>query len=235
MLDLSRYFMVLFMEPSISKQELRSFVDDFLKKLAVQNVGGLYNEMLNTTIASYETYFGAISNLDVREAIQKSRTASMNLVLDAFKASMQSSGLVIEGRLQNKPEKQEFFPLGRSEYGQLTLENAETLMKRMATAAGTHRAAIGEDIAKEFEVFPDRFKEARGVQLSEIAKVGDIRQEAKDARLALAIQMTKNVLDIAKNNIGNPDAADLFFNQSLLEDKGSSKNEDTPPTPPSVS
>ncbi len=235
MIDLSRFFLPLFMDEKISKQELRAFTDDFLKKLTVQNTGGVYSEMLNVTIAAYEVFFGAIADLDVRAAIQKSRTASMNLVMDAFKASMQSSGLVIEGLLTNKPQLQEFFPLGRSEFSQITLEKAETLMKRLASASATHRTAIGDTIAKEFEAYPERFKEARGVQLAEIAKVSDMRQEAKDARLALATLMTKNVLQIAMNNIGNPDAAKLFFNQSLLEDKGSSAVEDTPPAPPSVS
>ena len=235
MIDLSRFFLVLFMGEKISKQELRSFVDDFLKKLAVQNTNGLYDEMLNATIAAYETFFGAITNLDVKAAIQKSRTASMNLVMQAFKTSVQSSGLVIEGLFKNKPEFEEFFPLGRTEVSEVTLENVETIMKRLVAATATHRAKVGDAIAKEFEAYPELFKEARGVQLTEIAKVGDIRQEAKDARLALAIQMTKNVLDIAKNNIGNTDAAKLFFNQSLLEERGSSAVEDTPPTPPSVS
>ncbi len=235
MIDLSRYFLVLFMNQSISKQEFRAFVDDFLKKLAIQNTGGLYNEMLNSTIAAYETFFGTINNLDVKAAIQKSRTASMNLVMQAFITSVQSSGLVIEGLFKNKPELEEFFPLGRNEFNQATLENVETLMKRLATSTATHRTKVGDAIAKEFEVYPDLFKEARGVQLTEIARVSDIRQEAKDARLELATLMTKNVLQIAMNNIGNPDAAKLFFNQSLLEDKGISAVEDTPPTPPSVS
>ena len=232
MIDLSRFFLVLFMGEKISKQELRSFVDDFLKKLAVQNTNGLYDEMLNATIAAYETFFGAITNLDVKAAIQKSRTASMNLVMDAFKKSVQSSGMVIEGLFKNKPGFEEFFPLGRNEFNHAILENVETLMNRLATATATHRTKVGDAIAKEFEAYPELFKASRGEQLTEKAKVGDIRQEAKDTRLALATLMTKNVLQIAINNIGNPDAAKLFFNQSLLEGNGSSSSgEEEKPSP----
>ena len=63
MIDISRLFFIQFMDKDISRLELRSFVEDFLKKLAVQNAGGKYTAMLNATLAAYEAYFGALATL----------------------------------------------------------------------------------------------------------------------------------------------------------------------------
>lgn len=230
MIDLSRYFLVLFMNEKISRQEFRSFVDDFLKKLAVQNVGGNYTTMLNATLAAYEAFFGTLTNLDVKNAIQQSRTGSMNLTLEAFKKGVQSSGRIIEGHFFGKPELQEFFPLGKAEYSQATLQNIETLMTRMVASVGKYVTTVGNPLQKEFEKYLEDFKAARGDQQTQIAQVGNARQDTDETRLALATLMTKNVLDIARDNIGNPEAAKLFFNQSLLEDRNTTQEE--PPVTP---
>ena len=230
MIDISRLFFIQFMDKDISRLELRSFVEDFLKKLAVQNAGGKYTAMLNATLAAYEAYFGALANLDVKNAIQQSRTGSMNQTMEAFQKGIQSSGRIIEGNFFGKPELQEFFPLGKAEYSSATLQNIEILMKRMFAAVEKYVTIVGDPIREEFKKYWEDFKAARGDQQTQIAQVGDARKDTEEARLALATLMTENVLDIAKANIGNPEAAKLFFNQSLLEDRNTPQEE--PPVNP---
>ncbi len=102
----------------------------------------------------------------------------------------------------------------------------------MVASFETHSAILGAEILEEFRKMKELFISARGIQLSQKAKVSDASGDANTTGLALQLQLTSNVHTAALKNINNPDAATLFFDQSILDLGNSSTEEDTTlPTP----
>ena len=201
--------------------------------MAVQNESNLYTTTISDTLAAYSAFFGVLTNADTADAIQKSRTKSMQLIFTDFKTKVSDAENLVAYKLKkDSPAYQEFFPQGVTEYSKSNLENVETLMERIVAAFETHNAILGTEILEEFRRMKVLFIAARGIQLSQKAKVSDASGDADTTGLALQLQLTSNVHTTALKNIDNPDAATLFFDQSIL-DLGNSSTEEvtTPPTP----
>jgi hypothetical protein len=222
MITIDRFFENQFDDKNISRQALRKFAEDHLQRLAVQNTNNLYDDLLNNTETAYESYFGALTDRDTSFALQQSRTKSMNNVVGNFQATLRlREGLVSNYFPKDTPEYQEFFPANLDEYNRATLLNAETLMSRIVTAFTAHTATFGANTVTEFTNFLTQFKAARGTQLLQKGKVSDASENTEATRTILEIQLTTNVLSIALKNIGKPQAAASFFDQSILAGKGS--------------
>lgn len=216
-MHLERFFDIQFDNKNISRQQLRKFVEDHLKRLATNNTANLYGELLTETQATYEVYFGALSDHDTNSAMQQSRTKSMQQVLKQFTDLVSKRhGLVINSFDADSAEYQEFFPHGLTEYGRATLENIETLMTRIITASAAHTTALGNGMVGEFATLKQAFITARGQQLTQKTMVQQASGSSEQTRDALEIQLTKNLLTIALHNIGNTSAAAQFFDQSII-------------------
>jgi hypothetical protein len=227
MMSLERFFENQFDDKNISRQTLRKFTEDHLQRLAVQNTNNVYDALLNSTETAYENYFGALADRDTSFALQQSRTKSMNNVMTNFQKTLRlREGLVGNYFPKDTPEYLEFFPAGLDEYNRATLLNTETLMNRIITAFTAHTATFGNTTVTEFTNFLTQFKAARGTQLQQKGKVSDATETTEATRDILEIQLTTNVLSIALKNIGNPQAATSFFDQSILGGKGGDGGEE---------
>lgn len=217
MISIERYFEIQFNDPYINREMLRKFMEDHLKRLAVNNTSNLYDNLLTETQKSYEQYFGALTDADTSNALQQSRTKSMENVRGQFTALIRRrEGLVTNSYDEDSPEYQEFFPHGLSEYTEATLENIETLMVRFITASAAHSADLGTKLSEEFSDLKERFLAARGKQLEQKGVADKASETVGHQRDAVEIQLTKNLLTIALNNIGNPAAAASYFDQSII-------------------
>jgi hypothetical protein len=217
-MQLKRLFENQFDSPAISRQELRMFTEDHLKKLAVQNTANQYDAMLTNTQAAYTAYFGDIADADTAVSIRQSRTKSMNNVMEAFKSEVVNRRkLIIFILKEDSPEFLEFFPGGAKEYSDASLENVETLMNRIVTASTTHQAKLGAETAAVFGTLLTQFQAARGAQLLQKGTVNGVSGKAENSRFALQMLLSENVLVIARNNLGKPEMAKLFFEERLLD------------------
>ena len=231
MMNLERFFEIQFNDVIIIRERLRKFVEDHLQRLSVQNTANQYDQMITDTQAVYESFFGAIQDKDTRFSLQQSRTKSMNNVMESFKKAVSlREGLIKNYFNADSPEYQEFFPYGRTEYHDASLENIETLLNRMVTYCTAHTAVLGSSIVTEFTTYKTKFLTARGDQLQVKGQVSDALEAAAQHRNALEIQLTKNVLTIALAHIGNKNAASMFFDQSII--KTSATANETPAPPP---
>ena len=231
MINIERFFEVQFDDPNINRQQLRKFTEDHLKRLAVNNDKNLYDLMITDTQAAYETYFGALTDTDVSNSVQQSRTKSMNNIKKLIQTTLsRRAGLITNSIDKDIPEYQEFFPHGLTEYSNATLENIETLMDRMITASAAHADLLGNTLTAEFANLKAQFLSARGKQLSQKGATDKASETTEESRHIIEIQLTKNLLTIALNNIGNIAAAALFFDKSIIG--RSSSGDDTEPEEP---
>ncbi|CAN5419326.1 hypothetical protein BH11BAC5_BH11BAC5_55430 [soil metagenome] len=228
MVNLERFFEIQFDDKEISRQNLRKFTEDHIQRVAAQNTANQYDQMLNDTETKYNSFFGALNDHDTSFALQQSRTKSMNNVMESFiKKVQQRGGLITNSYDEESPEYQEFYPNGKTEYTNANLQNVETLMTRFIAAATAHVATLGNALAVEFTGLLSSFTTARGSQLSQKGLVSAASDDTDTARHALEIQLTKNLLNLALLNIGNTNAAAIFFDQSIIRSNGASVD-DTP-------
>ncbi len=217
MLSLDRYFENQFDDKSISRQALRKFTEDHIKRLSAQNAGGQYDALLNAIDSAYQGYFGGITDKAVNLALQESRTRTMQFAMENFRnMASRREGLVRSFYSKESAEYQEFYPLGIREYTFCTLENVETLMIRLGTAFNNHKAELGAQPASEFNDIHTEFVKARGNQLTQKGMVADANKDIVESRTPLEEQLTLNLLGLASKNVGKPEMAAVFFDQRIL-------------------
>lgn len=230
MRNLRTYFDIQFDEKEISDNELRTFAEDHLRRLAGNDPDNRFGDLLAATTATYTAFFGAISDEDAHTAVREGLTKTKDVALANFKAAISRREGTIRGEFgKESSEYQEFFPHGVTEYTTATLENVETLMKRMVTGATKYKTQLGQGFLDEFAALQSAFMGARDAQIEKKGAVSGSKTEAANARKALEKQLTTNVLTLALAFLGQPQAGISYFDQSLLRE-----DEKSVPKPPTT-
>jgi ribosomal protein L21E len=87
----------------------------------------------------------------------------------------------------------------------------------MVTAATAHVAELTAAFVTLFTNLKTDFVAKRDAQLLLIGGVKGLKKATAINRDVLEKQMMTNLLTVALNNIGNPDAIDIYFDQSFLK------------------
>jgi len=96
-----------------------------------------------------------------------------------------------------------------------------------------YEAQLGTLLLAEFTALRTSFNEAREEQVDDKGTVSQARGAVRSTRTALELQLTDNLLTLAKEFKDQPEKCAEFFNQSLLEDPTLNQSTDaTVPTPP---
>lgn len=233
MINLKRFFENLFDTDRISDDNIRKFSNDHIQRLVAANGDGSLTGMINDTEGAYIAYFGAITDEDTAFALQQAKTISVDNIIEEFKdAVSQHEGLVRSTFGKGTPEYEEFFPLGVTEYRQAIKENMPTLTKRMADAGAKYQAQLGDDFAELFALLDSNYNAAREAQLEQKGEVSGDKTETADSRDVIEIQLMSNLLELAKQNIGEPDKLSVFFDQSIIRPDEPAEEEEEPEPPP---
>ncbi len=231
MINLRRMFENHFDSKTLSDNKLRKFSLDHLERLRSNNKENKYDAMINETDTVYTSYFGAITSEDTNLSQQQALTLSKNQALNNFVEGVrQKEGFVRGTWGKNSPEYQEFFPRGTGEYSRATLANVETLMSRMVTAATKYKDTLGQPFLDYFTQLQSDFVQIRGAQLQKLGTVSDSKQITRENRRALTEQLSKNLLTLAIDFIGEPQRLNDFFDQSILRRGGRTFSTATEPS-----
>ena len=92
MIDLRRFFINPFGDRQISDDELRTFTEDHLGRLSAANTGGEFDSRLTNTTAAFNAFFGQVASEELKVALQKAATQTMNVRWSAFVAYMTTRG-----------------------------------------------------------------------------------------------------------------------------------------------
>lgn len=228
-MDFKKIFTNHFASKEISDLELKSFSQDGIARLSANNGGGLFTTVLNDTVNAHTTYFGAITDKDVKFAVQQSLTQSKDNIVSTFKKTISEKSGIIQGTFpggKKSPEWQEFFPLGLDEYHQASMGTIEKLLSRMVTASANHTAQLGVAFLSIWTTLQSNYTTARTLQLNKKGEVGVAREKVNTNRQPIELQWCKNLHFIGFTYPGNPEQCATFFDQSLLKNK-KSKSEDS--------
>jgi len=231
MIDLRRFFEVIFDTPEISDDKMRSFSEDHIGRIAANNTANQYDTMLNDTEAAHTANFGAIDSEATLFALQQSRTVSANNAMDAFKKAVsQQEGAVRSKFNKDTPEYQEFFPLGLTEYQQANKSTIESLMTRILNAFTAHSADLGAVLVTQFTALRNNYLIARGEQIQKKGEVTASKSVTQTTRNVLEKQLQENLLTLAIEFMGNPDRGMDFFDQSIYRRETSGEGGENPPS-----
>ena len=230
MIDLKRFFTNPFGDRQISDDELRTFTEDHLGRLSAANTGGEFDSRLTNTTAAFNAFFGEVTDEELKVALQKSATQTMNARWSAFLAYMINRG---EARVVDRTGRPsalytQFFPRGLNEYHQATVADRQSLAERVKQLATTNAVTLGQDFVDAVTLLVDDFDTARGAQVTSKGATVDAGTDRRAVRDAMDVQLFDNLLALAQKHKGNPDAATSYFNQSLLEEPQATP----PPAPP---
>jgi hypothetical protein len=220
MLNLEKFFQNHFNSKRISDLNLKKFTEIHIQRLAANNGGGEFIEMITSITDAYNGYFGSLTEEDSKYAVQQGLTISVYNIVDTFKSAIsRKEGLIRSQYGKDSSEYQEFFPLGVTEYSNATLANIESLMTRFVSAAARHSAVLGQALADEFTEYLDTFKEAREAQLSKIGEVAESRTDSTAKRDDVEIELYKNLHKIALMFPCEVERCMDFFDQSFIKSK----------------
>jgi hypothetical protein len=153
------------------------------------------------------------------------------MTVDAIMTEFKTEVSLMEGVIRNafrndKPGYEQFFPYGLSEYTTATKSNIELLMDRMVNACGNNAGKFQAGFDANVKALRARYNDERKAQLLKIGTVADDKARASTLRDVLEIQLMKNILDLAKEYLGDPVNGLKFFDQSILKTEATKPGEE---------
>ena len=216
MMRISRYFEIGFDDAEISGEELRSFTEDHIGKVRAD---GSHAAMLTATEAAFGPFDEALSVRAQQIGSLGGNTVSKNDLLQLFRTKIrQREGRVTDSFGKGSAEYREIFPQGIRYYTRATMETIKQRLDYAVEKFTKHQAKLGAELVTEFTELRTNFNNAREDQVDDKGSVSKARDAVKTTRRTLELQLTDNLLTLAKEFKGQPDKAALFFDQSRLED-----------------
>jgi hypothetical protein len=226
MIDFSIYFKNHLDTDRVSDDNMNRFGQDALQRLIANNPGGLYTALVGPTTTAYNNYAQALGTQSLSESTKEGATVDVDQLKKAFIDLVAMKEGTIRGIWgKDSGTYQKFFPHGVEEYHTSTKANIQTLMSRFVGACGQHSGELPADFDVQFKTIQGNYITARNLQLGHIGTADGNNLATANMRNILELQLMKNMLTIAMNNIGNPDALSVYFDQSIIRQSSKKKEE----------
>jgi len=217
MMNLKTFFKNIFETKEISDSNMNKFGKSHVSRLEASNHSGTYDIILLDTKTTLLTYKNAINSEDVAVANKQGKTIATDTIFADFQALISQKEGIIRGIFGIKSATYKtFFPLGLTEYSTANKANVEMLMHRVVAAATAIVADLPPSFLPEFTAIKQNYTTARTEQLIKIGTVEALKSATAIARHNLSIQLMKNLLIIASNNIGDTSMLEDYFDQSFI-------------------
>ncbi len=217
MIELVRYFGILFMNPKISRERLKDFTESHIARLAANNPGGIFTTILTDITNAYTNFFGDLSSELTNLAVQEGKTIAMNESRLALEKNLSDNEKLIAFTYRNNlAVYEEFYPLGLKEYYDCDLPTLESISTRYLNVLNSHAADFTAVFIAEYTTLQGTFVTNRTAQTTAKSNVDSERSDLSSSRTAVAQQLTKNLLTISLQYLGDETKADVYFDQSIL-------------------
>jgi len=210
-----RYADIQFDSRNISYADLVDFSGDHLARLAEYNgkVGGKFDELVAHTSDAYEALGGEASGLGLSKAIQKSKTATKALQLRRIKDALSRIAGTLHGKhRRDSPEYIAYFPQGLSELHWARQSEVQPILDRLVEVAQLNDGAL----YIELKALRDDWKVIYTDATRGKAATSSATDSRIEARESLARQLTRNVLTLALEFLGEPEKMRSFFDTSKI-------------------
>ena len=217
MIELIKYFRILFLSAKISRERLKDFTEDHIQRLAAHNPGGIFTAILTAITDTYNAYYGDLSSESLNLAVQKSKTNAMNESRKNLEKQLSDNEKLIAYTYRdNRTLYLEFYPQGMTEFLRADLPTLETISDRYKSSLADHAADFTPTFVTEYNTVQGLYVTNRAAQHTAMGNVSGERSDLVTTKTDLATQLTKNVLTIALQYVGDESKSDLYFNQGIL-------------------
>jgi hypothetical protein len=220
MIQLMKYFLILFMDTHISKARLKQFTSDHLIRLTDHNPGAIYNTLITDTTAAATAYFGDYAGELDSLSSQEGDTQAMDNARAALTKNIGNNSnymkYLYQDDITGKYEK--FYPRTMEEYDKASLEDYIDITNRYLNKLTEFTADFDPAFITAFTNLHTAFNAAYTLQHGDFSAVAGERGDQHITRPTLCKQLTKNLLVIASNNVGLDFKAGVYFDQSILNE-----------------
>jgi len=233
MFDFHRTFNNPFNDPNIAMDRLIGFTTDHLPKMTANNPGGF----LTARIAATTTALSGVNTAFVTDTDKLGLRKAMKQLKDDYRAALPAGVAKINGLLtgqfgDNSTQATECFPSGRSIFSSCKDDVVGNHLQTMIDGVTKYQAQLGAGAVTAATALLTGWNAVYAPsETSGTAK--DTSITAKNtARLALQLELFKNLLTIALQYPSQPEKLDLYMQQSLLETHPAAPPTPPPPPPP---
>ena len=217
MIELVKYFRILFLSPRISRERLKDFTEDHIQRLAAHNPGGIFTAILSAITTAYNNYYGDLASESLNLAVQKGTTNAMNESrVNLERQLIDNEKLVAYTYRNNRTTYLEFYPQGLTEYHNADLPTLETISDRYKSSLAAHAADFTPTFVTDYNTLQGLFVTNRAAQHTAMGNVSSERGDLVTTKLGLATQLTANLLTIALQFLGDESKCETYFNQGIL-------------------
>jgi hypothetical protein len=218
MIELIKYFRILFLSTKISRERLKGFCEDHIQRLAANNPGGIFTTILTDVTNAYNAYYGDLSSEVTNLAVKEGKTIAMNESRGALEVLIgENEPLVKYTYRSDKDKYEEFYPLGVREYRDADLSTFETITLRYKNVLASHAADFPAGFVTDYNTAQALFVTNRNAQSTAKSAVDTERSDMATTRPALALQLTTNLLTIALEYVGDESKCAIYFDQTMLD------------------
>lgn len=207
----------IFADPDLSDASLRAFTEDHLIRLANNNPGAIYSTLITDTSAAYNAYYGALSNEAIQSQIKEGLTITKNNCRSLAEGKVsQLQGLIKFKWGENSAIYQEFYPQGMDYFYKSKDADLEPRLDAYVASANSHLMADFPAEVATLVTLVNAYKTAYTAQRNALSLIDNLITGKNEDRQLLTVQLTKNFLLIASNNIDQPDAFDNYYDPAYL-------------------
>src|SRR4051812_12669767 len=109
MIELIKYFRILFLSKNLSRERLKDFTEAHILALTAHNPGGIFTTILTNVTTAYNNYYGDLSSEMVNLAVQEGKTVAMNASRVALEKQLSDNEGLIAYTYRNNLDKYELF------------------------------------------------------------------------------------------------------------------------------
>ena len=220
MRDLSRFLEVPFDDPGVSMDELIAFSTDHLQRMIANNPGALWNLRITAT----STALLAVENCATDDLTKLGLRKSRIMAKDTFRQALPEKIAMINAAVvakfgPNAPEITECFPSGRSIFSSCADDAVNNHLQTLINALTAHQPALGPIPLGDAGGLLSTWTAVYAASESSTGAKTTSEDAKRKARLALQLELFKNLLTIAMNFAREPEKVTLYMRQSLLEDR----------------
>ncbi len=217
MIQLFKYFSILFTNKNISRQLLKDFTADHIARLTTNNPGGIFATILTNITNAYNSYFGDLDAEALKVRLQEGKTIAMDNTHVALTTLIsKNAGLISYKYGEGSEIYEQFYPQGVTKFSEDDLPTLETDAAAYKAVLASHSADFDADFVTEYDDTFQAYKDARVAQHQAFGNVAGERNDIITTKAAVCKQLTVNLLTIAIQCIGNESKADVYFDQSMI-------------------
>lgn len=218
MMNPEKFFELQFNDADFSDERFSMFAEVHASRLEGNNPGGKYTPLITPTLALSSAFKTALAEKHFLRSEREGATLTVDNVMENFKKFvLKTEQLIAYTFDKNSVVYQEFYPHGTPEYSNITKTTASDLIANMKSACQKHAASLPPAVVSQMESLASDYDTARRAQLEKSASIEGKQDESGATRAALELQLTKNLLTLALDFIGQPDKCHTYFQTSLLK------------------